>query len=170
MLKKISKIKIIMIALALLTTSCASISPHQKQDLADWESKGIKVEEKNETTAAVLNVLPGIGDFYNGYIGLGIANLLLWPASIIWAPVGGSTGAEARNYIATKAYITKLESKRTKLLAELDSAYMVNSITKKTYVLGKNKINNMDISEFKESVKLESIIPMTSDKRFPASK
>ncbi len=170
MLKKLSSTKLITISLALLMTSCATVTSQQRQDLAEWESKGIMVEEKNEATAAVLNVLPGIGDFYNGNVGLGIANLLFWPASVLWAPVGGVTGAKERNYIATKAYITKLEAKRNKLLAQLDSAYMVNSISKKTYILGKNKINNMDISEFKESVKLESIIPMTSDKRFPASK
>jgi hypothetical protein len=41
-------------------------------------------KRKNESTAIVLGILPGGGSFYTGEIGLGIADLLLWPISPIW--------------------------------------------------------------------------------------
>ncbi len=53
------------------------------------------VKVKNPATAAILGLLPGGGSFYTGEIGLGIADLLLWPFSPIWdAPLAYSRAKE----------------------------------------------------------------------------
>lgn len=169
MIKKSFNKVVTLLALAALMTSCASINSKQERELAEWEAKGIMVKEKDETTAAVLNVLPGIGDFYNGNVGYGILNLAFWPSSILWAPFGGVSGAKEKNYFATKAYISELTTKKNKLIVELDNAFMTETITKKIYLIGKRKISVMDISEFKDDIKLSDIIPLTTQ-RIPANK
>jgi hypothetical protein len=52
-------------------------------------------KRKNPATAVVLGLLPGGGSFYTGEIGLGIADLLLWPFSAIWdIPLAGKKSRE----------------------------------------------------------------------------
>lgn len=53
------------------------------------------IKRKNPATAVVLGILPGGGSFYTGEIGLGIADLLLWPFSVIWdMPLAGKKARE----------------------------------------------------------------------------
>ena len=53
------------------------------------------IRRKNPATATVLGLLPGGGSFYTGEIGLGIADLLLWPFSPIWdMPLAGKKAKE----------------------------------------------------------------------------
>jgi hypothetical protein len=53
------------------------------------------IKRKNTSTAVVLGLLPGGGSFYTGEIGLGIADLLLWPFSPIWdMPLAGKKAIE----------------------------------------------------------------------------
>jgi len=42
------------------------------------------IKTKSPATAAILGLLPGGGSFYTGAMGLGIADLLLYPFSSIW--------------------------------------------------------------------------------------
>lgn len=91
---------LILISISLFT-SCASINSAQKAQIAEWKGEGVYVEAKSPSLAAGLNCVLGIGDFYNGNIGYGIANLLTWPLSILWAPVGGYDGALLRNWEET---------------------------------------------------------------------
>ena len=85
-------------------SSCVSITTTQKNDIVESKMSGTYVEEKNPGLAAGLNVLPGIGDFYNGNVGYGIVNLLTWPLSVLWAPIGGYDGAQVRNWEESRIY------------------------------------------------------------------
>lgn len=148
-----------LITAILLTTSCTSLHHAQRQELAEWEAESLKVEHKNAALAAGLNVLPGFGDFYNGNIGLGIVNLLFWPASVLWAPVGGATGAEEANYYVTKFQVDKLTKKRQSLLNDLQAASMTKQITNDEYFLASQKVNTMQLSTFKTDIRVTDLIP-----------
>lgn len=153
-----------------IITSCASLNSAQDKELKTWQAKNLEVREKNPSMAAGLNVLPGIGDFYNGNVGLGVVNLLLWPASVLWAPVGGADGAKEVNYYATKAYVDELENNKKKVKGELESAYMLGQIDKKDYFVASKKLESMELIEFKNKLELHEILPKKFEKeRLPAS-
>lgn len=71
------------------------------------------------------------GLFYTGNIGLGVVNLLLWPASILWDPVSGSNGAKSDNYFATKSVVAK---KQAAEISELDDKLRLKQINTAEYV------------------------------------
>lgn len=99
-----------------------------------------------------MNILPGIGDFYNGNLGYGIGNLLLWPLSILWAPIGGVSGADEVNYFASKAYVEGLENKKKKLKNEGEVAFIGNQITKQEFLIAHKKIDAMSLAEFQKTI------------------
>lgn len=117
--------------------------------------------------------MPGIGDFYNGNVGLGVVNLLTWPFSILWAPVGGATGASEVNYYTTKANVDKLESNKKKLKSDIEVAFIGNQITKQEYIVANKKIDAMELSEFSKSYEVTDIIPKSMEaletERIPSS-
>ena len=157
------------LALALLT-SCTHMNSTQKRELQEWQAKNLEVKEKDPTTAAVLNILPGFGDFYNGQIGLGVANLLLWPLSVAWAPFGGATGAQEVNYFATKAYVEELEVKKKKLKNEVEVAFIGKQISREEFYLANKKIEAMNLTEFKSNIEVKDVLPFDLDKmRQPTS-
>lgn len=82
--------------LFLFLTACVSLSDSERATLYELEQYGAPVPVKtvaNPTTAAFLNLLPGIGNFYlacgeGGHLiqyPIGLVNLLTWPISPIWA-------------------------------------------------------------------------------------
>jgi len=109
-------IGLIMFAIVLsgALTGCATVSSSQKMDIAEWKADGVYVEEKSPSLAAGLNCVLGAGDFYNGNVGYGIANLLTWPLSIFWAPVGGYDGALAKNWEETQMHVKRADKKEAK--------------------------------------------------------
>lgn len=154
-------LSLVIMTTLLLSTGCSSLNSTQSKELKNWQAKNLEVKEKNPTTAAVLNVLPGFGDFYNGNTGYGIVNLLAWPVSILWAPVGGATGAEEVNYYATKAQVEELENKRKKLKTEIEVAYIGKQITQEEFVIAHKKIDAMNLIEFQKDVEVRDIIPQS---------
>lgn len=127
----------------------------------------MKWKKKNPTTAAVLNVLPGIGDFYNGNIGYGIGNLLLWPLSILWAPVGGASGAEEVNYYSTQQEVSKLEKSKQKVKDDLQNSLATNQINQKDFIYGARKLERMDLKDFRKPVDIHDLIPTPLTDRVP---
>lgn len=123
----------------------------------------MEVKEKSPGTAAGLNFLPGIGDFYNGNVGLGIVNLLTWPLSILWAPVGGASGANEVNYYSSKANIDKLEAKRKKLKNDVEIAFIGKRISKDEFIVANKMIDGMELSEFNKSVEVVDLIPNSAN-------
>lgn len=151
------------LTVSIFLTSCASMNSSQKRELSNWQAQNLEVQEKNKTTAALLNILPGIGDFYNGNPGYGVANLLLWPFSVLWAPVGGASGADEANYFATKAYVEELETKKKKLKSDVEIAFIGNQISKRDFLVAHKKIDAMALKEFQNSVEVKDILPSVLD-------
>ncbi len=125
---------------ASLFSGCASkISGGQEKELASYKAKGLYVEEKSIGGAAALGRLPGGGSFYTRHYGLGIANLCLWPISILWDPVSGVWGAESINYYATKEKVEKDKStKITNLERELEDGKIDSS----TFIKQKRQVED----------------------------
>ena len=125
---------------ASLFSGCASkISGGQEKELASYKAKGLYVEEKSIGGAAALGILPGGGSFYTRQYGLGIANLCLWPISILWDPVSGVWGAESINYYATKEKVEKDKStKITNLERELEDGKIDSS----TFIKQKRQVED----------------------------
>ncbi|WP_434139972.1 hypothetical protein JQR84_09900 [Pseudomonas luteola] len=128
------------IGMAVLLNGCASgLNSFQKSELDRYEARGLVVQEKSPGLAAGLGLLPGGGSFYTREYGFGVVNLLLWPLSIIWDPVGGYDAAKVINYQATKA---KLDAERDKDLDTLDSQLQLGQIDITQYALEKRKIES----------------------------
>ena len=91
--------KIIFISMILLS-ACTHLTASEQHQLRELKSQGIDVDHAqanwqkpaSPATAGVLNLLPGIGNFYlacgNGaqseHALYGVLNLLTWPISILW--------------------------------------------------------------------------------------
>lgn len=129
---------IVVLVAGVLATGCATgLNSYQQTELRTYEARGLKVEEKSETTAAWLGLLPGGGSFYTGHVGLGIVNLLFWPLSMTWDPVSGYDGAQVINYAATKAHVRRLENRE---IEDLDTELAAGRIDAATYALQKREI------------------------------
>lgn len=91
--------KKILLLIAMLS-ACTHLTHHERNQLKELETKGITVEKPNANwsapaspaAAGLLNLLPGVGNFYlaagnagdsNQYL-YGALNLLTWPISVIW--------------------------------------------------------------------------------------
>ncbi|MGV8861072.1 MAG: hypothetical protein ACOH2O_14235 [Pseudomonas sp.] len=122
-----------------LTAGCATgLNSSQESELASYRANNLAVEEKNPGLAAGLGLLPGGGSFYGRSYGYGVANLLLWPISILWDPVSGYDAAESINYQATKARVTSL---RRREIDALDTKLASDEIDLKRYTLEKRKVD-----------------------------
>ena len=98
-------------SLLVITTGCANgLNSVQKAELDAYEARGMAIQEKSPGAGAALGLLPGGGSFYGREYGFGVANLLLWPLSILWDPISGYDAARAINYNVTKAHVAKLQA------------------------------------------------------------
>ena len=89
-----------LLAVAILS-GCTSLTYHEKKEITRLKYQGVSIDrpagewEKpaNPLLAGVLNILPGVGNFYlasgnaadSSHWIYGFGNLLLWPMSVIWA-------------------------------------------------------------------------------------
>ncbi|MBM3590749.1 MAG: hypothetical protein FJX30_05210 [Alphaproteobacteria bacterium] len=86
----------IQIILLLLISSCTHLTKSEREDLRELNSYGIRESDEDKVAkpilAGLLNILPGVGNFYlavgnggdsNHYL-YGTLNLLTWPLSPIW--------------------------------------------------------------------------------------
>jgi hypothetical protein len=130
--------KIAAISSVVLMTGCASgLNSLQEREYSAFERDGVLIEEKNATTGVVLGFLPGGGSFYAGEPALGILNLLMWPASILWDPISGKNGAMVTNYDVTKHH---LKVEKEKEIAALEDRLSSDEINAKQYAIAKRKI------------------------------
>jgi hypothetical protein len=115
------RIKVVKALLSVLSVSvlfsivgCASISRSDRAMLREIESCGLGKQDervKNPVAAGVLNLLPGIGNFYlaagtdqsDQWI-YGTLNLLLWPISPIWGVPEAAIDAGTINKLETVYY------------------------------------------------------------------
>ena len=126
------------VSVGVILSGCASsLNSMQKSELRGYEAKGLAVEEKTPSTGAVLGILPGGGSFYAREYGYGIANLLLWPLSVLWDPVSGYQGSLALNYHATKASVGKAMGKE---IQALEDEFTLKQIDTEQYIMRKREI------------------------------
>ena len=101
----------IMILSAAMLVACVGCSDpmygladYEKQDLKDWKEDGVDlVREKSPYKATWLGFAFGAGSFYTGHWMSGVADLLLWPWSMLWEPWIAPAYANEANYYATRA-------------------------------------------------------------------
>lgn len=107
------------IAAAVLAQGCTTHLSHgQKRELAAYEEKGLLVQEKSVSTAAVLGVFPMAGYFYAGHPILAFTTLPLYPfLGPLWMPYDTAQSAKNRNYYATKENASR---EKAKALREID--------------------------------------------------
>ena len=110
------------LAAALLggATGCTGLNSVQEIDYHHRKAAGVAVEDKDPCAAAALGVLPGCGSFYTRQYVLGVVDLLLWPASVIWDPFIAYNQAKVINYEVSRA-----NAKRVKQQQLLDLERMV---------------------------------------------
>ena len=85
----------------------------------------------------MLGVLPGFGAFYGREPLVGVVDLLLWPASILWDPVVGYETYKKINYDLTVSSIKKTKQKE---LVELENQRDLKNIDNVEYVAKKREI------------------------------
>jgi|GEM_PF-633961 len=87
--------KKIVCCLCLVLCGCVSLSHPEKVTLRELKQYGIKDNVEtvaNPAFAGILNLFPGIGNFYlgmgegaeTGQCAIGVLNFLLWPVSVLW--------------------------------------------------------------------------------------
>lgn len=126
--------------LALMLSSCVTgISGSETREYAMLKKKNYDIETKNKYVGAALGILPGGGSFYTGHALIGIGNLLLWPASVLWDPINGYNGAEKINYDNTKEFVSK---KREMEVRDLTVQFEAGKVGHKEYIIKKQKIED----------------------------
>jgi len=126
--------------LAATITGCASgLSSMQQREYAEFEKHNVLVEEKNPVNGLALGLLPGGGSFYAREPVLGVANLILWPLSVLWDPISGYQGAKAINYDATRYHLSQ---QKKKALAELNDQLAMKIIDQTYYIIERRKIED----------------------------
>ena len=108
------------------STGCASLNSMQRSEYHAMKDAGVAVEEKSPILATALGVLPGGGSFYTHQWGLGVADFLLWPTSILWDPFAGHSGAEVINYDVSRSHLKQTKARE---LSELENQLEDNKIT-----------------------------------------
>lgn len=112
----------------------------QKQELATYEQKGLKVKEKSPGLAAGLGIFPAAGYFYTGHWALAITTIPLYVfAGPLWMPFDTYNAAEARNYFATKASV---ERQKAKEIRENDHAMEDKKIDYEQHIRNQRTIEN----------------------------
>ena len=120
-----------LVALAAVAfAGCIALSPEERRQLGRLKEHGYGMESPppgfeppvGEWTAAGLNALPGIGNFYLAQKGgggwqwvLGAGNLLLWPISPLWAVAEGGIDARTLNERAMLVHCRELAKAGRKL-------------------------------------------------------
>jgi len=127
------------VGLALLAGCASGLNSVEKRRYMAYEAQGMLVKEKSPTAGAWLGLLPGGGSFYAREPGLGVVNLLFWPASILWDPISGYNGSQSINYVISTAEIERL--KRAELNA-LSEQFAMEQVTQKQYLLQQSKIES----------------------------
>lgn len=93
--------------LFIIFASCQSLEPMESAKYAIIVEKNLELQSrKSPALAAVLNILPGGGDIYNGEWSGFVLDFLLWPISPIWAIPQGAITAHNINKAYTIAFYT----------------------------------------------------------------
>lgn len=89
-----------------LLGGCRGMRPSHRELVTAWESKATALgypevryrQVKSPRAAAALGLLPGVGGFYTGRSGIGVAGLLTWPINLLWEPALAYSAAYEYNF------------------------------------------------------------------------
>jgi hypothetical protein len=133
-------VRALLVGSVVITAGCATgLNSTQDREYSAMSRDGVLVEEKTPTAGAWLGLLPGGGSFYARSYGFGVANLLLWPISILWDPVSGYDGSKTINYDVTKHALRKKERDEEDAL---DGARASGEVNEKEYFLARQKLRS----------------------------
>lgn len=104
-------------------SGCITLDRYEEKRIREIDRLGASYESvKSPAGAAVLNVLPGFGNFYlaagtrqSEQWGVGIVNLLLWPWSVVWGIPQAGHDADIMNKKETVYYYTKTNDGKERL-------------------------------------------------------
>ena len=110
----------------LFLSACVSLSESERATLYELEQYGAPIPVRtvaNPKTAAFLNVLPGVGNFYLAcgeggeliQLPIGIIHLLTWPFSPLWSVAQAYKDANSLNKKETVLYYRQTPQGRAEL-------------------------------------------------------
>ncbi len=123
----------LLFAMILFMTGCLTIRPESKAKLDEAQVYGLpndKVQRADQTTAGLLNILPGIGNIYVAVKSehqkalnwiLFPVNLLTWPLSIAWGIPQAAKDAGRINQQATADYYMNDKTGQAEFAAAKDA-------------------------------------------------
>ena len=119
---------LLVILLCLTVSACVSMRPHEEVELRNLEKYGIKSDEhkvKEPGVAAILNILPGFGNFYlasgtgeSSQWAIGAVNLLFWPISVVWGVPEAAIDATVINKKETLYFYKHTDEGRAIILSK----------------------------------------------------
>ena len=126
------KVLLVVLRVSLLTICCGclSLSRSEREDLRVIREAGFsRTEEgiKSPLLAALLNFLPGIGNFYlasgtdeSEMVLTGVLNLLTWPVSVLWGVPEAAIDANTINKRETVYHFMRTEKGREEIRQALE--------------------------------------------------
>ena len=122
----------ILVTLALsLMIGCTTLTPQQSTEYDRMKTNGVLIAEKDPVFGALLGILPGGGAFYGRQPVVGVADLLMWPVSILWDPIVGYQQAKTVNYNST---VNALRKAKQQEINELHYQKELEQVSKAEYV------------------------------------
>jgi len=100
---------ILFLCILVLLNACVTLRTSEKYEYRELKPRlmeaGLQEKTiKNATLAALLNILPGVGNYYLGQYLNGITNTIFWPTSILWGIPEAAISANTINVQATLNY------------------------------------------------------------------
>jgi hypothetical protein len=106
------------IAIGIIQGCTTRLDQAQVRELELYEEKGLSVQEKSASTAAMLGILPIAGYAYTGHYVLAVTTVPLYLfLGPLWMPFDAHAAAERRNYYASRVNV---EREKAKALRALD--------------------------------------------------
>jgi len=139
------KLIILSLLLASLSSCVSGLSHSEDREYAMYKKKSMDLDTKNKYVGVGLGFLPGGGSFYTGNILIGVADLLLWPISILWDPFNGYNGSEKINYENAKEFVNK---KKEMEVRDLTVKFESGALSQKDYTIQRQKLDDKYSSNF----------------------
>lgn len=127
---------LVLMMMAMSLTGCGiprRLSDQEKADYSALVHASVVVEKKSPGTAIGLGFAPfGMGAIYSDqWVVLGVTDFVLWPVSIIWAPINSWARVRETNYRAT---VEQLGPEKIRRIGDLDRQRRSGAISEEQYL------------------------------------